>query len=160
MKDVLNNRILIYIIIIIITLLLYYIVRVDENNIDVKSQNNMVEDNQIDDDINITSSELLNIKVSVEKIEEVILKNEREFTNLSKLDEFFIQYMDMKIRDVYKSIEFILSDVLPLSYKENNEFYITFYTIELKNFYKDNARYKRFFEVDSDYRDYLSKKYK
>jgi len=97
---------------------------------------------------------------SYEVVFEYISKNRREFTNLSKLDEFFIQYMDIKTRDVYKSIEFILSDALSLSYKENNEFYITFYTIELKNFYKDNARYKRFFEVDSDYRDYLAKKYK
>ena len=89
---------------------------------------------------------------------EYLSKNVKEFPNISKIDETFIAYMDLKPRDVYKSIDLILREALPLSYKENNEFYITFYTIELKNFYKDNARYKRYYEVDSDYRDHLAKK--
>lgn len=118
-------------------------------------------------DLSNTNSKLYEYFVTLSKtiysysvVFDYISKNRRDFTNLSKLDETFIQYMDNKSKDVYKSIEFIISDALPLSYKENNEFYITFYTIELKNFYKENARYKRFFEVDSDYRDYLAKKYK
>ena len=77
MKEKLNNGKLIYIIIIIITLLLYYIVRINENYLEIKSENNSVDANLIDDDINITSSKLLNIKVSVERIKEIILENEK-----------------------------------------------------------------------------------
>ena len=77
MKEKLNNGKLIYIIIIIITLLLYYIVRINENYLEIKSENNSNDANLIDDDINITSSKLLNIKVSVERIKEIILENEK-----------------------------------------------------------------------------------
>ena len=77
MKEKLNNGKLIYIIIIIITLSLYYIVRINENYLEIKSENNSNDANLIDDDINITSSNLLNIKVSVERIKEIILENEK-----------------------------------------------------------------------------------
>ena len=104
MKEKLNNGKLIYIIIIIITLLLYYIVRINENYLEIKSENNSVDANLIDDDINITSSKLLNIKVSVERIKEIILENEkieiekkekkiennREQNNFWKIEIFFL----------------------------------------------------------------------
>ena len=104
MKEKLNNGKLIYIIIIIITLLLYYIVRINENYLEIKSENNSNDANLIDDDINITSSKLLNIKVSVERIKEIILENEkieiekkekkiennREQNNFWKIEIFFL----------------------------------------------------------------------
>ena len=104
MKEKLNNGKLIYIIIIIITLLLYYIVRINENYLEIKSENNSNDANLIDDDINITSSNLLNIKVSVERIKEIILENEkieiekkekkneniREQNNFWKIEIFFL----------------------------------------------------------------------
>ncbi len=91
---------------------------------------------------------------------EYFTKDAKEFSNLENLDRKFIEYMSLKQKDVYKSIEYILEETLPLAYKENYEFYIYFYTLELENFYKENARYKRYYEIEDDYKEYLAKKYK
>ncbi len=79
---------------------------------------------------------------------------------IDKHDQIFMEYMALKDKDVYKSVEYLLKEALPFVYKENFEFYITFFTYELENFYRVNSTYKRYFEVENDYKDYLAKKYK
>lgn len=87
------------------------------------------------------------------------VSNENNYNDLNVSDKIFLDYVDLKPRDVYKSVDFVINKCLPLAYKENNEFYITFYTLELENFYKENTRYKRYFEVETTYKEYLAKKY-
>ena len=80
--------------------------------------------------------------------------------DMYKLDEYFLDYMRLKKVDIDKAIDYILNFSLPVSFKECNEFYITFYTCELENHYKENTRYKRYFEVETDYKVYLANKYR
>ena len=86
MKDQKSPKNIVYFIIIIITLILYYGIRKNEENYE-KIMENQTEQNlaidkllkgQIEDDIHLNNSELLNIKINSEEIKKLIIKEQKE----------------------------------------------------------------------------------
>ena len=101
----LKNKKLIYFSIVIITLYLYYAVKKDEDNIQKiveKKRKINIDKNQIENDIHLNNSILLNKKISKEQIDKLILnelekeKNENKNNNeqlkneLWKIETFFV----------------------------------------------------------------------
>ena len=102
----LKNKKLIYFSIVIITLYLYYAVKKDEDNIQKiveKKRKINIDKNQIENDIHLNNSILLNKKISKEQINKLILnelekeKNENNNNNneqlkneLWKIETFFV----------------------------------------------------------------------
>ena len=94
-----KNKKFIYIVIVIITLYLYNKVRNFEENIENFTENKIFKD-QIENDIHLNNSKLLNIKIDKESIEQLILsekeKNDKlnvdddEKVELWKIETFFV----------------------------------------------------------------------
>ena len=93
MKERKSPKKIVYFIIIIITLILYYGIRRNEeyyeNLIETQTEQNLSIDKllkgQIEDDIHLNNSELLNIKISVEEIKTLIIKEKNEKENINKI---------------------------------------------------------------------------
>ena len=94
-----KNKKFIYIVIVIITLYLYNKIRNFEENIENFTENKIFKD-QIENDIHLNNSKLLNIKIDKESIEQLILsekeKNDKldvdddEKVELWKIETFFV----------------------------------------------------------------------
>ena len=100
-----NNKKFIYFVIVIITLYLYNAVKKEEENIQNLSNNrvkNKVNKNQIENDIHLNNSILLNMKINKEQINKLILNeiekekiknknnNEELKSELWKIETFFV----------------------------------------------------------------------
>ena len=100
-----KNKKIIYFVIVIITLYLYNAVKKEEENIQNLSSNkvkNDVNKNQIENDIHLNSSILLNMKINKEQINKLILNeiekekiknknnNEESKSELWKIETFFV----------------------------------------------------------------------
>lgn len=93
MKDQKSPKNIVYFIIIIITLILYYGIRRNEEYYE-KIMENQTEQNlaidkllkgQIEDDIHLNNSELLNIKINSEEIKKLIIKEQKEKESNNKI---------------------------------------------------------------------------
>ena len=88
-----KNKKFIYCVIVIISLFLFYEVRKDEENLEKLKDNNILNKNredQIEDDIHLKNSKLLNMKIDKEKIKELILietEKKNSVTNINKDDQ-------------------------------------------------------------------------
>ena len=145
MKGQKNDKKIVFFLIIIITLILYYGIRKNEENYDklqeMESKNkkdlsiNKLLKGQIEDDIHLNNSKLLNTRVEVEEIKKVILKEEMEKENyknknnkndvekfkieLWKIETFFLSFFCILIGGLY----FYAKDneqKTKIEYNENN----------------------------------------
>ena len=84
-NKLLKNKKVLYCVIVIITLLLYHEVRKIEENSAKKRYidiNNNIKKTQIENDINLTNSKLLNMRIDKESIQNLILlESEKEYEN-------------------------------------------------------------------------------
>ena len=151
----LKNKKFIYFSIVIITLYLYYAVKKDEDNIQKiveKKRKINIDKNQIENDIHLNNSALLNMRISKEQINKLILsekgkekimnkKNNEESKNeLWKIETFFVTLFCAIIGGLYyysnKNIE-----------EESNN----------QNINYINNDYTRYFLEDSEFENLINK---
>ena len=89
--DFIKNKKFIYCIIVVLSLFLYYEVRKDEEHLEKIKENNIINKNkqvQKEDDINLTNSKYLNMKIDKENIKKLILEEkEKEEQDIQKKQE-------------------------------------------------------------------------
>ena len=89
--DFIKNKKFIYCVIVVLSLFLYYEVRKDEEHLEKIKENNIINKNkqvQKEDDINLTNSKYLNMKIDKENIKKLILEEkEKEEQDIQKKQE-------------------------------------------------------------------------
>ena len=140
------NKKRVYFIIIIITLILFYGIRKNEEYHEKLNENkkdeilsiNKLMKGQIEDDIHLNNSKLLNTKIEVEQIKQIILKNQIEEENINKKNNEEIKNELWMIETIFLTIFLIIIGGLYFyAYqKENEEKYKT-----IKNNYLNDKEY-------------------
>lgn len=115
-KNQKNQKKRVFFIILIITLILFYGIRKNEENIEIINENKKEEilsidklmKGQIEDDIHLNNSKLLNIKIEVDQLKNLILKNQLEEENNTKKNNEEIKDELWMIETVFLSIFLII----------------------------------------------------
>jgi preprotein translocase subunit SecG len=131
MKEQKNDKKIVFFLIIIITILLYYGIRKNEEKIEqlqeMESKTNKdlsldkLVKGQIEDDIHLNNSKLLNTRVDVDELKKAILKVDKEKENKNKYDENIHKSELWKIETFFLSLFCIIIGGLYYYSKENEE---------------------------------------
>ena len=146
-----NQKKIVFFIIIIITLVLFYGVRKNEEYNEKLNENKKVESlsfnkllkSQIEDDIHLNNSKILNIKIEVDDLKKIILKNqmekEKEESNNNKKNNEEIKNELWMIETIFLTIFcIILGGLYFYAYKKENE---NNYKVIKKNYLNDKDYY-------------------
>ena len=131
MKEQKNDKKIVLFLIIIITILLYYGIRKNEEKIEqlqeMESKTNKdlsldkLVKGQIEDDIHLNNSKLLNTRVDVDELKKAILKVDKEKENKNKYDANIHKSKLWKIETFFLSLFCIIIGGLYYYSKENEE---------------------------------------
>ena len=148
MKEQKNQKKIVFFLIIIITLFLYYKIRINEefneNLIESQTEINLSKDKllkgQMEENIHLNNSKLLNTKINVEDIKKLIIKEQSEKENIIKNNIETSQNELLYIETFFLSLFCIIIGGLYFysSNKENKKKYKSFkekYLNENKDYY-------------------------
>jgi preprotein translocase subunit SecG len=131
MKEEKNDKKIVFFLIIIITILLYYGIRKNEEKIEqlqeMESKTNKdlsldkLVKGQIEDDIHLNNSKLLNTRVDVDELKKAILKVDKEKENKNKYDANIHKSELWKIETFFLSLFCIIIVGLFYYSKENED---------------------------------------
>jgi hypothetical protein len=71
------------------------------------------------------------------------------------LEEYTIDYLKLKEKDVVESINYALDVCLPESYHRGDLLFITYFKNEIENYYSSQCKYKRACEIEQHYRRFI-----
>ena len=130
MKEQKNQKKIVFFLIIIITLILYYGIRRNEeyynklieNKYELKLTLDKLLKGQIEDDIHLNNSKLLNIKINIEQIKKVIIKEQFEKQKIMKNNNEALRIELWMVETLFLSIFcIIIGGLYYYSSKEQNK---------------------------------------